>query len=121
MSWDKKSSLIQKDRVTCARYFDHLVQLFIYEVLKSAAYPIGEAKDYFLRVEFQQRGSPHIHILFWIKNAPRHKYDLTENIEAFLNKYVTCNNSNDADLAPYVNYQIHKHSKTCKKRKNLSI
>ena len=32
--------------------------------------PIGEIKDYFWRVEFQQRGSPHIHSLWWVEDAP---------------------------------------------------
>ena len=29
MTWEQKSDLIQKDPVTCARNFDHMVQLFI--------------------------------------------------------------------------------------------
>ena len=67
MSWQKKSELIQKDPVTCARNFDHMVQLFIHDFIKSSCHPIGEVVDFFYRVEFQQRGSPHIHGLFWIK------------------------------------------------------
>ena len=59
MAWEQKSDLIQKDPVTCARNFDHMVQLFIRDVLKSTVAPIGEIADYFYRVEFQQRGSPH--------------------------------------------------------------
>ena len=33
MTWEQKSDLIQKDPVTCARNFDHMVQLFICDVL----------------------------------------------------------------------------------------
>lgn len=32
--------------------------------------PIGKIKDYFYRAEFQQQGSPHVHCLFWMENAP---------------------------------------------------
>jgi plasmid maintenance system antidote protein VapI len=70
MTWQKKSELMQKDPVTCARNFEHMVQLFIHNFIKSSGHPIGEVVDFFNRVEFQQRGSPHIHGLFWIKNAP---------------------------------------------------
>ena len=35
MTWQQKSDLIQKDPVTCARNFEHMVQLFIKDVLKS--------------------------------------------------------------------------------------
>ena len=47
MTWEQKSDLIQKDPVTCARNFDHRVQLFIRDVLKSNVAPIGEIADYF--------------------------------------------------------------------------
>ena len=35
--------------------------------------PIGEIADYLYRIEFQQRGSPHIHGLFWVKDAPQYE------------------------------------------------
>ena len=62
MSWIEKSELIKKDPVTCARYFDHRVNTFINNVLKSTLHPIGTIVDKFGRVEFQHRGSPHIHV-----------------------------------------------------------
>lgn len=38
----------------------------------SPAKPIGKIKDYFYyRIEFQQRGSPHVHCLFWVEDAPK--------------------------------------------------
>ena len=64
MTWSQKSDLIQKEPVTCARNFEHMVQLFITDVLKSNPQPIGEIIDLFYRVEFQQRGSPHINAFF---------------------------------------------------------
>ena len=70
LSWQEKTKLVQKDPVTCSRYFDHRVQEFLNTVLKSSCEPIGKVKDFFYRVEFQQRGSPHIHMLVWIENAP---------------------------------------------------
>ncbi|VDI56358.1 Hypothetical predicted protein [Mytilus galloprovincialis] len=63
MDWNQKSKLVQKDPVTYSRYFDYRVQQFINLVLKSDHDPIGKLTDFFYRVEFQQRGSPHIHIL----------------------------------------------------------
>ena len=71
LSWHEKTKLVQKDPVTCSRYFDHRVQKFLNTVLKSSYEPIGKLLDYFYRVEFQQRGSPHIHMLDWIENAPK--------------------------------------------------
>ena len=90
MTWEQKSDLIQKDPVTCARNFEHMVQLFIRDVLKSSVMPIGEIADYFYRIEFQQRGSPHIHGLFWVKEALQYEKSSNEEIVGFVNKYVTC-------------------------------
>ena len=80
MTWQQKSDLIQKDPVTCARNFEHMVQLFIKDVLKSNLMPIGEIVDFFYRVEFQQRGSPHIHALFWVKDAPQNEKSSNDTI-----------------------------------------
>jgi endonuclease/exonuclease/phosphatase (EEP) superfamily protein YafD len=115
MTWQKKSELIQKDPVTCARNFEHMVQLFIHNFIKSSSHPIGEVVDFFYRVEFQQRGSPHIHGLFWIKNTPEYGKDSDEDIAKFVDRYVSCKGDSD-DLTELVNLQRHKHSKTCKKR-----
>ncbi|XP_078383840.1 uncharacterized protein LOC144666317 [Oculina patagonica] len=116
MTWKQKSDLIQTDPVTCARSFDHMVQLFIRDVLKSSAMPIGEIVDYFYRVEFQQRGSPHIHGLFWIKDAPQYEKSPAEEIVSFVDKYVTCQKpDSSSEMYDLVNLHMHRHAKTCKK------
>ena len=89
MTWQKKSELIQKDPITCARNFEHMVQLFIHDFIKSSCQPIGEVNDFFYRVEFQQRGSPHIHGLFWIKNAPEYGRDCDGDIIKFVDSYIS--------------------------------
>ena len=43
--------------------------------------PVGQITDYFYRVEFQQRGSPHIHGLFWVKGAPQYGKSSEEEIQ----------------------------------------
>ena len=92
MTWEQKSNLIQNDPVTCARKFEHMVQLFICDVLKSSVMPIGEITDYFCRIEFQQRGSRYIHGLFWVKDAPQYEKSPNEETATFVDKYVTCQN-----------------------------
>jgi len=42
LTWKQKTKLVQKDPVTCTRYFDHRVQEFIKTVLKGVYYPIGK-------------------------------------------------------------------------------
>ena len=92
-----------------------MVQSFIHNFIKSSNHPIGEVIDFFYRVEFQQRGSPHIHGLFWIKNAPEYGKDSDDDIAKFVDSYVSCCANSD-ELTDLVNLQRHRHSKTCKKK-----
>ena len=114
MTWEQKVKLIQKDPVTCSRYFDHRVQQFINIVLKSSHVCLGQITDYFYRVEFQQRGSPHIHMLVWVKNAPKYKVNSNKEITEFVDRYLKCDtdNTNMKDIQ----LQVHKHSRTCHKK-----
>ncbi|MCU7800825.1 MAG: AAA family ATPase [gamma proteobacterium symbiont of Lucinoma myriamae] len=115
LTWQQKTKLVQKDPVTCSRYFDHRVQQFINTVLKSNHEPIGKLKDFFYRVEFQQRGSPHIHMLVWIENAPKYENSSEEELIEYVDSYLTCD-SEDTEIEELVQLQTHKHSKTCRKK-----
>ena len=116
MDWEGKTSLVQSNPVTCVRYFDHRVQRFINNVLKSSHQPLGKINDFFYRVEFQQRGSPHIHMIIWIENAPVFDQHKDEQIAEFVDKYSSCSKSIPAEHMQYLQLQNHKHSKSCKKR-----
>ena len=118
LSWQEKTKLVQKDPVTCSRYFDHMVQEFLNTVLKSSCEPIGKLLDYFYRVEFQQCGSPHIHMLVWIENAPTVETNSEREIVQFVDKYLTCNTDNEK-TANLVGLQSHKHSRSKRKAINL--
>ena len=115
LTWQEKTKLVQKDPVTCSRYFDHRVQEFLNTILKSSSEPIGKVLDYFYRVEFQQRGSPHIHMLVWVENAPTLETKSEEEIIEFVDQYLTCSSDN-VKTANLVNLQSHKHSRTCRKK-----
>ena len=75
LDWDQKTRLLQADPVTASRFFDHRVQQFFKTVLNNHPHPLGQITDYFIQVEFQHRGSPHVHILLWIKDAPKLGHD----------------------------------------------
>ena len=117
MTWQKKSELIRKDPVACTRNFAHMFRLFLNTFLRSKQMAIGEIEDFFYRVEFQQRGSPHIHALFWVKDAPQLGKDSNSDITAFVDKYVSCaNDSSGAVNTDTVNLQLHRDAKTCKRK-----
>lgn len=82
--------------------------------MKSEHNPIGKVTEYFYRVEFQQRGSPHIHILLWVDNAPCYNVDANEEIVKYVDKHVS--SSSDSEFKDLLSLQMHKHSKTCRKK-----
>ena len=86
---------------------------FLQNFLLSSAAPVGKIADY--RVEYQQRGSPHIHMLIWLQNAPAFGDDF--DIVSFIDKIITCEKTTEnPDLLVLVNRQVHHHSHTCRKK-----
>ncbi|XP_076870505.1 uncharacterized protein LOC143521483 isoform X1 [Brachyhypopomus gauderio] len=121
LDWSERCDLLKRNPVTAARMFDHRFRCFLKDVIMSEAQPIGKIADYFYRIEFQQRGSPHSHCLFWVKDAPQIDKDDDDKVVAFIDHYVTCEmpSADDTEMNEIVSsVQQHskKHSKTCKKK-----
>jgi len=118
LSYVQKCELIQADPVTCARYFDHrfreLFKIITEEKGPFAEYPVV---DSYCRIEFQHRGSPHVHCLLWLKDAPQYSADNPDSkkvCEDFIARFITCSTTIEATKG-FVRYQYHKHTKTCRK------
>ena len=116
MPWNEKCNLISKDPGTCALYFNHRVKKIIKHILKSPYSPFGKLLNFFYRVEFQHRGSPHIHGLLWIENAPHYEKDNDNEIIKYVDSIISC--ATNKENKKYIDLQLHKHSKTCIKKKN---
>ncbi|XP_061127841.1 uncharacterized protein LOC133149312 isoform X2 [Syngnathus typhle] len=61
-----KCEILRSNPVTTMRMFDKRVEALFRDLILSPAQPIGEVVDYFYRLEFQHRGSPHIHCFIWV-------------------------------------------------------
>ncbi|XP_063436496.1 uncharacterized protein LOC134717928 [Mytilus trossulus] len=122
LSWDEKCKVLCSNPATVARMFDHRFHKFLKDVIMSDAEPIGHVIDYFYRVEFQQRGSPHTHCVFWIEDAPKFGVDDDDTVTKFIDKYISCKlplESDDPELTDIVKtVQQHSknHSKSCRKK-----
>ena len=119
ISYEKRCDLIRNDPVTCVRYFEHRLK-YLWEILSA---PCGlfrgyELEDKYVRVEFQARGSPHIHALLWLKDAPKYDKEKPESIEKcteFIDKLISVNAKPTEFSEDLISLQRHKHSHTCKK------
>ena len=83
---------------------------------------MGKTKYYVIRVEFQVRGSPHVHCFLWLANAPVLTSNNKEEYVAFVDQIVHAfllDRNENPELHNLVKlYQLHRHSKTCTKYKN---
>lgn len=59
-------------------------------LILSPAKHISQVEDYFYPVEFQARGSPHIHMLVWVKDAPFCEDDSDSWVTEFIDSFLSC-------------------------------
>ena len=122
LSTSERRRLLSSYPVLVAQHFSHRCQAFMNQILNGASKPIGELKDYFWRVEFHKRGSPHIHSPWLVEDAPDIKtVKGRRKAPGFIDKYISCHvpkDGEDDDLKDLVmRLQKHNHTQTC--RKNL--
>ena len=118
MDFQTKSELIRGDSATLVRYFDHRFNTFLKDVVLSSCNPIGEVTDYFLRKEFATRGAIHVHWFAYLKNAPVYQEATNLQIAEYYNKIISCSSDVPEKYKEYLQYQYHRHSKSCRSNRN---
>ena len=123
LSYNERCSMLNFNPVFAAKHFQYRVETFFTEVLLSNANPIGKIVYYALRIEFQMRGSPHLHALIWTSDCPKLTSETKEDYVDYIDQRVHAhlpNEDQDPELHELVKtYQKHSHSKTCRKYKNI--
>ncbi|KAL7307795.1 hypothetical protein TKK_0000117 [Trichogramma kaykai] len=117
------SELIASDPVSASIYIYHTFKAMLDYIL-SPVNPIGKVLHYYYTCEFQGRGMPHYHCLFWIKDAPVYGSSTNEEVSEFILKYITCripNRKISPDLYQKVmDYQQHKYNSYCMRSKKTT-
>ena len=119
LTYHGRCRLLNSNPVLVARHFQHRVEVFFKDIVVDG--PLGKTKYYAIRVEFQVRGSPHVHCFRWVANAPVLTLNKKEEYVAFVDQifhaFLPGSNENP-ELHNLVKlYQLHRHSKTCGKYK----
>ena len=120
LSYEGRCKLLNKNPVLVARHFQFRVEMFFKEIILKG--PLGKTNYYVIRVEFQVRGSPHIHSFLWIVNAHVLSDNTIESYTEWLDQMISAELP-DEDAEPTLfelvkNYQLNRHSKTCLKYRN---
>ena len=88
-----------------ARHFQCKVEVFFKETILDG--PLGKTKYYAIRIEFQERGSPHLYSFIWIFNAPNIENEAAyiEFIEKTINSQLPNHLSDPEFFGLVKNYQ----------------
>lgn len=112
--------LIEKYPVVVSRQFMIRVSA-IMRVLRNSDEMFGsKVKDFWWRIEFQNRGSPHLHMVVYLEHCP--KFDTPEGLQ-HIDKTCSCDlpPEEDEELRQLVKKcQTHRHTPTCKKNSTVN-
>ena len=115
----QKLELLRHHPLHAVMFFERRLDSFINNIIKGSSKPLGNVNDYWLRIEFQMRGSPHVHSFWWIDGAPNlDSVEGRQQAPSFIDQYIhtTYPDENDTELYRLVNtLQVHSHSPTCYK------
>ena len=121
LSYFERCQILNMNPVVVAKHFQYRVEVFFKEIIVDG--PLGKVKCYAIRVEFQFRGSPHIHSFLWVVNAPILTKETKQEYIQFIDQIVKANIPDPEEnhkLHKLVKtYQLHTHSKSCRKYKNV--
>ena len=115
LSYVDKARLIQSDPYICATYFETRLQA-LRKAWSCPPGPFGtyQIDHFYYRIEFQHRGSPHAHIMLWLKGASVFKPGdvmVIPRIVNFIDNIITCNSEDIESLL--FELQRHKHMHIC--------
>jgi len=116
LPYSVKANLIRRDPITCARYFEWRFRLWKKYILlaNEGAFKGYRVIDFYFRVEFQHRGSPHVHGMIWLEGAPKYIENSKESAEEcvkFIDQFISC----QANVEGVI-HQSHKHTFTCERK-----
>ena len=125
MGYEERCNILNSNPVLLARHFQYRVELFFKTIVVNDS--LGKVKYYAIRVEFEVRGIPHIHsfiLLLWVLGAPKLSKETNDEYIRFVDQVIKADlpdPEHDVDLFKLVRtYQIHSHSRSCRKYKNIS-
>ena len=117
MSYHEGCDILNKNPVLVTRDFQYRVEIFFKIIVLDG--PLGKTQYYAIRVEFQVRGSPHIHSFILILDAPKltnvNIDDYRKWVESGIRSDLPERNNEPALFKLVKPYHIHHHSKNCHK------
>ena len=120
MDFFTRCSYLNLNAVLLARHFQYRLETFFQVIVLDG--PLSKVKYHAIRIEFQVRECPNVHLFFWVLVAPILSEDNIDEYSLFVDsigKATLPNFKVDPSLFDLVTtYQIHSHSRSCREYKN---
>lgn len=117
LSFEERLNLVERHPVTLSRQFMVKVHALL-RFLKGINTVLGgQVVDWWLHIEFQNRGSPHVPMLVWCEGMP--DFHNREGIE-IIDKVVKCSVNTESDLDDLV-IKLQTHTPTCFKNRDIPL
>lgn len=121
LATDSKNSTVPTNPFMATLAFERRWHAFLKNVLKGKNGPLQKITDYFVRVEFQARGSPHLHIFLWtsynLGNRKVPNAEMIQIIDKTISTSLPNESSNPLLFQLVKQFQTHHHTFTCSQGK----
>ena len=121
MNYFDKIRILNNNPILLARHFQYRVEVFFKEIVSDV--PLGKNKHYAISVEFQVKGSQHMHSLVCVTGAPIPSTISEDEYVAFIENIIKRELPNLQERSRLFelvrNYQTHSHSESCRKYKSI--
>ena len=123
MTYHERCDTLNKNPVLVARHFQYRAERFFKIIVLDG--PRGKTQYYAIRVKLQVRESPHMHSFIWILIAPKltkvNINDYRNWVDSVMRSDLPDPNNKSALFELVKTYQIHRHSKICRKYRNEKL
>ena len=114
LDYFQRCNILNQNPVLTARHFQYRVESFFKEILLHRNSPIGKVVNYALKVEFQFRGSLHLHAFVWCSEIPALSKENSDFYATYIQNIVRTDLP-DPNIEPELHdlvsqYQIHVES-----------
>ena len=123
MTIKELSEKFKANPVTPVTMFKYCIESFFTCYILDGCNPVGQVKEYAIKIEFQEHGLPHACCMLWVDGAPHIDVNSDDDVCAFVDMFVlgvipdkTPTNNHISDLVkqyetlPHFSYCRHNHS-----------
>ena len=102
---------VRGDPYMTAFHFQRRFESLLKNIICGSVRPLGKVTDYFTRIEFQNRGSPHVHMFLWIENF-HSVFENQNELILYIDKTISTSGKDENAKQ----YQTHCHTDYCMRK-----